>query len=238
MLTQTAKQIFIVGAKRTPFGSFGGSLKKYSATELATHATKAALAHANIDPQHVDAVYMGNVIQSSPDAAYLARHVGLKSNIPIAIPALTINRLCGSGFETVIQGAMSIQCQQSHIVVCGGTENMSMAPMSMDGNKARWGVPLGQGMQMYDSLWSGLTDSLSGTPMAITAENLAEQYQITRQDCDEYAILSQQRWKAAQDNKHFDLEMAPIEIKTKKGTQVNFISCHGTILVLFCFVSI
>ena len=130
----------------------------------------------------------------------------------------------------------SIQYQQSHIIVCGGTENMSMVPMSMDGNKAQWSVPLGQGMQMYDSLWSGLTDSLSGTPMAITAENLAEQYQITRQDCDEYAILSQQRWKAAQDNKHFDLEMAPIEIKTKKGNQVNFISCHGTILVLFCFV--
>ena len=131
--------IFIVAAKRTPFGAFGGSLKKLSSTELGTIATKAALGAGNIDPAAVDAVYFGNVVQSSSDAAYLARHVGLKSGCPIGAPALTINRLCGSGFETVIQGAKSIKLGEAKIVVCGGSENMSMAPLQVDGNDARWG---------------------------------------------------------------------------------------------------
>jgi len=105
------------------------------------------------------------------------------------------------------------------VVVCGGTENMSMAPLSLDGNSVRWGVTLGKGLNMYDSLWSGLTDAHANIPMAITAENLAQKYDLTRQDCDNYAILSQQRWKEGKDGGWFDLEMAPMEIKTKKGPQ-------------------
>ena len=136
--------IFIVAAKRTPFGAFGGSLKKLTSTELGTIATKAALTQGNIDPSLVGAVYFGNVIQSSSDAAYLARHVGLKCGIPISTPALTINRLCGSGFETVIQGAKSIKLNEASVVVCGGSENMSMAPLQVDGNDSRWG-----GMFLY-----------------------------------------------------------------------------------------
>ena len=147
--------IFIVAAKRTPFGAFGGSLKKLSSTELGTIATKSALTTGNIDPSLIDAVYFGNVIQSSADAAYLARHVGLKCGIPLATPALTINRLCGSGFETVIQGAKSIKLGEAKMVVCGGSENMSMAPLQVDGNDARWGVSLGSGLKMRDSLWDG-----------------------------------------------------------------------------------
>jgi acetyl-CoA acyltransferase 2 len=147
--------IFIVAAKRTPFGSFGGSLKALTATELGVVSTKSAIAAANIDPATIDAVYFGNVIQSSSDAAYLARHVGLKCGLPIAAPALTINRLCGSGFETVIQGAKSIRLGEARIVVCGGSENMSMAPLQVDGNDARWGVSLGTGLTMRDSLWDG-----------------------------------------------------------------------------------
>ena len=174
--------IFIVAAKRTPFGSFGGSLKSLTATELGTIATKSALASSNnLDPSLVDAVYFGNVIQSSSDAAYLARHVGLHCGVPIASPALTINRLCGSGFETIIQGAKSIQLKEAHIVVCGGSENMSMAPLQVDGNDARWGVALGKGLSMRDSLWDGLTDRYAGTPMGITAENLAVKYDISRE---------------------------------------------------------
>ena len=174
--------IFIVAAKRTPFGSFGGSLKSLTATELGTIATKSALASAdNLDPKLVDAVYFGNVIQSSSDAAYLARHVGLQCGVPIASPALTINRLCGSGFETIIQGAKSIQLKEAQIVVCGGSENMSMAPLQVDGNDARWGVALGKGLSMRDSLWDGLTDRYAGTPMGITAENLAVKYDISRE---------------------------------------------------------
>mmetsp|Transcript_44100 Transcript_44100/g.92755 ORF Transcript_44100/g.92755 Transcript_44100/m.92755 type:complete len:393 (+) Transcript_44100:124-1302(+) len=208
--------IFIVAAKRTPFGAFGGSLKKLTSTELGTIATKSAIASANIDPSLIDAVYFGNVIQSSSDAAYLARHVGLKCGVPISSPALTINRLCGSGFETVIQGAKSIKLNEAKIVVCGGSENMSMSPLQVDGNDARWGVPLGSGLKMRDSLWDGLTFQ---TPMGITAENLAEKYGISREECDEFAIRSQQTWGQAHKNGVFDLEISPVEIETKKGTK-------------------
>ena len=211
--------IFIVAAKRTPFGSFGGSLKSLTATELGVVSTKSAIAAGNIDPSTIDAVYFGNVIQSSSDAAYLARHVGLKVGVPVGVPALTINRLCGSGFETVIQGAKSIKLGEAKVVICGGSENMSMAPLQVDGNDARWGVALGTGLTMRDSLWDGLTDKHAGTPMGITAENLAAKYGITREDCDVHAIRSQTTWGVAQKNGVFDLEMAPVDVVTKKGTK-------------------
>ena len=191
-----------------------------TATELGVASTKAALAQGNIDPELVDNVYFGNVIPSSKDAAYLARHIGLKSGVPVASPALTINRLCGSGFETVIQGANSIKLGESRIAVCGGTESMSLAPLQVSGLDARWGVTLGKGLQLGDSLWDGLTDAHAGTPMGITAENLAEKYGITREECDAFAIRSQQTWGAAKEKGIFDLEMAPIEIETRKGTKV------------------
>ena len=173
--------IFLVAAKRTPFGSFGGSLKGFTATDLGVHATQAALTSANLDPTLVDSCFFGNVIQSSPDAAYLARHVALRTGMKQSTPSLTINRLCGSGFETVILGAHSIKLGESQISVCGGSENMSDAPLQLRGNDARWGVKLGTGLKLGDALWDGLTDSLSGTPMGITAENLAKSHNITRQ---------------------------------------------------------
>ena len=175
--------VFIVAAKRTPFGAFGGSLKSLSATELGVVSNKAALAQANnLDPSLVDAVCFGNVIQSSSDAAYLARHVGLKSGLPIDKPALTINRLCGSGFETVIQGMNWIRVGDAKIVLTGGTENMSMAPLQASGLETRWGgVGLGKGLHLRDALWDGLTDQHTQTPMGMTAENLADQYDISRQ---------------------------------------------------------
>jgi len=139
--------------------------------------------------------------------------------VPIGSPALTINRLCGSGFETVIQGAKSIKLNEAKIVVCGGSENMSMAPLQVDGNDSRWGVPLGSGLKMRDSLWDGLTDQHVGTPMGITAENLAEKYGISREDCDEFAIRSQQTWGKAHNDGVFNLEIAPVDIETKKGTK-------------------
>jgi len=214
------KQIFIVAAKRTPFGAFGGSLKKLTATDLSTIATKAALVAGKIDPSIVDGVYIGNVVQSSSDAAYLARHVGLRSQVPQEVPALTINRLCGSGFETLIQGATAMQVGDANITICGGTENMSAAPLQLDGNHARWGVPLGNGLNLRDSLWDGLTDAYVNVPMGITAENLAEKYNITRLECDEYAVRSQRAYGEAKKNGVFDLEMAHVEIDSKKGTKV------------------
>jgi len=191
------KNVFVVAAKRTPFGAFGGALKDLSATELGVVSTKAALAQASLDPRLVDAVYFGNVIQSSPDAAYLARHVALKSEMRIETPALTVNRLCGSGFETVVQACKSIAVGDASIVVAGGAENMSNAPLQVQGNAARWGVALGHGLKLGDALWDGLTDNYAGIPMGMTAENLAKQYNITRQvrvSIYSHSVCSASKW--------------------------------------------
>jgi len=213
--------IFIVGAKRTPFGAFGGSFKAMTATQLGVVSTKAALLQANLTSEDaVDHVIFGNVIGSSSDSAYLARHIGLKSGLSQSTPAVTINRLCGSGFESIVQGANLIRLSQAEITVCGGTENMSMAPLV--NYKSRFGGPpsLGIGMQFEDALWSGLSDAHAGIPMGITAENLAVQYDIKREECDEYAIRSQQRWAAADEAGIFDAELAPVEISHRKKTVV------------------
>ncbi|XP_040192809.1 3-ketoacyl-CoA thiolase, mitochondrial [Rana temporaria] len=207
--------VFIVAAKRTPFGTFGGVLRDHSATDLGEIAAKAALAAGNVAPDSVDSVIFGNVAQTASDAIYLSRHVGLRVGIPIPVPALTVNRLCGSGFQSVINGCQEIALRESEIVLCGGSESMSQSPYAV--RNIRFGTKLGMDLKMEDTLWAGLTDSMIKTPMAITAENLAEKYEISRQDCDNLGYRSQQRWKAAQDAGRFTAEMAPIELKTKKG---------------------
>ncbi|CAM9436225.1 unnamed protein product, partial [Laminaria digitata] len=156
----------------------------------------------------------------SPDACYLSRHVALKVGAPVKSPALTVNRLCGSGFETVVQGAEAIQLGKASVTLCAGTENMSSAPLVVNGNDARWGVALGSGLKMEDSLWAGLTDSHAGMPMGMTAENLADKYGITRKECDEYAVRSQKLWGAGHAGGAFSEEIAPVEVKTKKGPKV------------------
>mmetsp|Transcript_25874 Transcript_25874/g.48569 ORF Transcript_25874/g.48569 Transcript_25874/m.48569 type:complete len:402 (+) Transcript_25874:71-1276(+) len=211
------KAIYVVGAKRTPFGAFGGKLKHLSATDLAVISSKAALAEANLSGDKIDDCFMGNVIQSAKDAAYLARHVALKSGAPIKSPALTLNRLCGSGFEAVCLGAESIELDRAEVALVGGTENMSQAPMVIDGLTSRWGAALGKGMKAEDSLWAGLTDSMIGLPMGITAENLADQYDLSREDCDAFALRSQQAWAAANEAGYYKPEIVPIELKTRKG---------------------
>lgn len=208
---------FIISAKRTPFGSFGGSLRHLSATELGTISTKAALSAISLPPSQVSAVFFGNVIQSSSDAPYLARHVGLSSGVPQSAPALTVNRLCGSGFESLIQGDMAIK-SGADVCICGGSENMSAAPFSIDGNAVRWGVGLGStSLTPDDRLWSGLTDSYANVAMGMTAENLAEKYGITREECDEYAIRSHCAWSNARKSGKFDFEICPVEIDSKMG---------------------
>mmetsp|Transcript_26452 Transcript_26452/g.32005 ORF Transcript_26452/g.32005 Transcript_26452/m.32005 type:complete len:398 (-) Transcript_26452:165-1358(-) len=211
---------FIISAKRTPFGSFGGSLKNLSPTELGAIATKAALSAISLPPDLISGIYFGNVLQTTPDSPYMSRHIGLMSGIPPSTPALTVNRLCGSGFESVVQGDLAIRGGLADCVVCGGSENMSGAPFSLDGNKVRWGVGLGQNVESVDRLWSGVTDSYANVPMGITAENLAEKYGITREECDEYAIRSQKAWGEAKQSGQFDFEMAPVEIETRKGTEI------------------
>jgi acetyl-CoA acetyltransferase family protein len=155
-------------------------------------------------------------MQTSPDAIYCARHVGLKAGLPITTPALTVNRLCGSGFQAIINGAEQVLLGDHDAVLVGGTENMSMAPFILRG--ARDGWQFGKQQQVEDMLWTALTDTYCNAPMAITAENLAAKYGITRQDCDAYALSSQQRWAAANEKGLFKDEIAPIDVPQKKGT--------------------
>jgi len=209
--------VFIVGARRTAFGAFGGALKSMSATDLAVIATRGALASGKISPEIVDTVVVGNVQQTSPDAAYLARHVALKNGMRVPVSALNINRLCGSGFQSCINVAHEIKLGEAAVGVAAGTESMSQAPMSVYGHEVRWGTRLGVNAQMQDTLWAGLTDSHAGCPMGITAENLAADYSITRAESDAYALSSQQRWADANAKGVFAHEIEPIELTSKKG---------------------
>jgi acetyl-CoA C-acetyltransferase len=163
-------------------------------------------------------VVFGNVIQSSKDAAYLARHVALLAGMPIEVPGLTLNRLCGSGFEAIVQAARMIRCGEAEIVLAGGTENMSMAPLVT--RTARWGVGLGEGLNLEDSLWQGLTDSYCNMPMAITAENVAQQYQISRLEQDALALASQQRAMAGWQEGRLPEEVVPTQGKDGRGKPV------------------
>ncbi|MDB4941726.1 MAG: 3-ketoacyl-CoA thiolase [Labilithrix sp.] len=214
-MAKLGKSIVIVGAKRTAFGTLGGTLKAVTATDLAVHAAKGAIAQAGIKPEDIGHVIIGNVQQTSADAIYCARHVGLKAGVPIATPAVTVNRLCGSGFEAVIQGAQLLLLGEADAVLVGGTENMTQAPHVLRGGREGWAF--GRAPQVEDSLWSALTDSMSNTPMGMTAENLAAKYGISRADCDAYALQSQQRWAAANEKGYFKDEIVPVEVKGKKG---------------------
>ncbi|XP_010959686.1 3-ketoacyl-CoA thiolase, mitochondrial [Camelus dromedarius] len=216
--------VFIVAAKRTPFGAYGGLLKDFTATDLAEFAARAALSAGKVPPETVDSVIVGNVIQSSPDAIYLARHVGLRVGMAKEVPALTVNRLCGSGFQSIVSGCQDICVKDAEVVLCGGTESMSQAPFFV--RNIRFGTKFGSDVKLEDSLWMSLTDQHIQTPMAITAENLAVKHKISREDCDKYALQSQQRWKAANDAGYFHNEMAPIEAKTKKGKQTMQVDEH------------
>ncbi len=207
--------VFIIAAKRTAFGTFGGSLKNFSANDLGVIAAKAAIEQSRIPVTDFDHVVFGNVLQTSADAIYHARHVGLKSGLPQHVPALTVNRLCGSGFQAIANAAELILTGQANVVLAGGAESMSQSPHIIRG--ARWGIPLGKG-ELEDSLWSALTDSYTGFPMAITAENLAVKFNITQDEVDDFSILSQQRFAYAQQNGYFAQEITPVLIPSKKET--------------------
>jgi len=207
-------EIWFLSAKRTPFGTFGGALKDLSATDLAVESAKAALAQAKVSPEDIQHVIYGNVIQTSADAIYLPRHVGLRTGVPVPVPALGVNRLCGSGFQALVNAAELLLTEQAQVVLAGGTESMSQAPHVIRG--ARWGIPLGKG-GLEDMLWTALTDSYTGAAMAITAENLATQYQISQDEVDAYSVLSQKRFAAAQEGGRLSQEISPLELKGKKG---------------------
>lgn len=211
------KGIYIVAAKRTPFGTMGGAFKNVSATQLSVAAATAGLQAAGLSPEKIDHVIFGHVMPlTSSDGIYLARHVALKSRIPLEIPALSVNRLCGSGFQSVVNGAHSILLGESNIVLTGGAENMSQAPYVV--RNVRYGTTLGQKHEFEDSLWTGLTDLHCNLPMGLTAEKLGEQYKLTRQEVDQFALKSQQLWKAASDGGRFKEEIVPVPVKIKKQT--------------------
>src|SRR5688500_18028906 len=209
-----SKNVFILGGARTPMTTHIGALTDFSAIDLAAIASKAALERSGTKPEWVDHVVFGNVQQSSVDAHYGGRHVGLKAGLPIEVPALTVNRLCGSGIQAVVSGAQQIQLDEAGFVLAGGMESMSQVPHVIRG--ARSGFKLGQG-KLEDWLWEGLNDPCAGCSMAITAENCAAKYGVTREDADAYALRSQQLAHKAWASGVMKEEVTPVEIKSKKG---------------------
>ena len=213
--------LLIYAAKRTPFGTFGGKLKNLTATDLGAAAGRAALASCGVDPSRVGSSVWGSVAQTSPDAAYLARHVGLRCGLPHSSIALTVNRLCGSGFQALISAAHELRAGENGtgLALVGGAESMSQAPLSAYGHTVRFGQKLGVDLALQDTLWAALTDSHCKTAMGVTAETLGAQYGVTRAACDAFALASQQRWAAAARSGAFAPSMAPLELPGRKGPE-------------------
>src|SRR3954463_7155475 len=208
------KDIAIVSGARTPMGRYGGKLRDFTANELGAIAAQEAIQRAGVDPKEFDHAIFGNAQQTSGDSIYGARHVALKAGLPIEVPALTVNRLCGSGMQSIVTGAQMIQLGEATTVLAGGMESMSQAPHVIRG--ARWGFGLGEG-KLEDSLMVALLDTYCGLYMANTAELYGEQHGITRQMQDEFALRSQ---KCADDGYkagRIQEELVPVPLKNSKG---------------------
>lgn len=214
MSSDSKNSVVFLSGKRTPFGAFGGSLKDLSATELGVRTSQAALEQANVKPEEIDHVIFGNVVQSDSNSIYLSRHIGLHCNIPKEVPALTVNRLCGSGFEALIQSAYHLLMDGHRYVLAGGSESMSQVPFVV--RNARWGQKMGH-HKISDYLMESLEDGYCQTAMAETAENLARAYEISREQSDEYALLSQKRTEKAYQKGHFKEELISLEVSGRKG---------------------
>ena len=209
-----SKDVFILGGKRTPMGEYVGALKDVSAIDLGVAAARGALESTRVAAEEIDHTVFGNALQTSGDAIYGARHVALKAGVPFDRPALTVNRLCGSGIQSIISGAQMIQLGEARTCLVGGMESMSQAPHVIRG--ARSGFALGQG-KLEDSLMVALLDTYCNTPMAGTAENLARKFEISREKQDEYALRSQVEAKRAKDAGYLAEEIVAVEVKTRKG---------------------
>ncbi len=207
---------YIIDGARTAFGTYGGSLKDVSDVDLAVTATKAAIERSGISTSDIDEIIFGNVIQTSDNSAYLARHIGLKSGLSESSAALTLNRLCGSGLQSIVSGAQSIALGEAKVIVAGGTESMSLAPQVLKGT--RFGSP-NKAPVVEDMLWGTLVDKYIGYGMGMTAENLSEKYNISREEQDEFAIDSQKKASEARDSGRFAEEITPVVIKDRKGKE-------------------
>jgi len=213
------REVVIVSAVRTPIGSFGGTLKDTSARTLGAIAVKAAIEKAGIDPASVDEVLMGSVLQGGL-GQNIARQVALDAGLPIEVPAMTINKVCGSGLRVVGLAAQMIKAGDADIIVAGGTENMSMSPYVAP--KARWGARMGDVKIIDMMVHDGLTDAFSGVHMGITAENICEQWGLTREELDAFAAGSQQKAEAAIASGAFKDEIVPVVIPQRKGDPIVF----------------
>jgi acetyl-CoA acetyltransferase family protein len=212
-----ASDVFILGGKRTPMTDYVGALKDVSAIDLGAVAARGALEATGVNPEEIDHSVIGNALQTSGDAIYGARHVALKAGVPFDRPALTVNRLCGSGIQAIVSGAQMIQLNEARTCLVGGMESMSQAPHVIRG--ARSGFALGQG-KLEDSLMVALLDTYCNTPMAGTAENLARKFEVSREEQDRYALRSQQEAKRAQDAGYLAQEIIPVEVKGRKGSVI------------------
>ncbi len=215
-IKMASRDVFILGGKRTPMSQYVGALKDEKAIDLAAVAARGALYATGVAADEIDHTVIGNALQTSGDAIYGARHVALKAGVPADRPALTVNRLCGSGIQSIISGAQMIQLGEAETALVGGMESMSQAPHVMYG--ARSGFALGKG-KLEDSLMVALLDTYCNTTMAGTAENLARRHEISREDQDEYALRSQQCAAEAQERGVFAEEIVSVEVKSRKGTK-------------------
>ena len=212
-----AKKVVIASACRTAIGSMGGSLSTVPAAELGAVVIKEALKRAKVEPNQVDMVYMGCVIQAS-QGQNVARQCSIKAGLPVEVPAMTLNVVCGSGLDAVNIAANMILAGNADIVVAGGTENMSMAPYAL--KNARYGYRMGNNTIVDTMVNDALTDAFHNYHMGITAENICDDWKITREELDEFAAKSQQKAVQAQDLGNFTREIVPVTIKTKKGDVV------------------
>jgi acetyl-CoA acyltransferase 2 len=211
---KTETLCFLAG-KRTPFGANGGLLREVHPTDLSLFASQAALAQAQVDPTEVDHVIFGNVLYSPADSIYIPRHIGLRLGIPQSIPALGINRLCGTGFQVIVEAYHQMLAGDTQIALVGGVENMSMSPYVLRG--ARWGMKMGNA-PVSDMMIDSLFDTYADIPMAITAENLGGKYLISREMSDAFALRSQKNYSEAAKEERFKNEIIPLSLKDKKGT--------------------
>ncbi len=212
------REVYIIHGARTPFTRFGGSFSEFSATEMGAQTARAALERAKVNPELIDHVVYGNVIHTSTNAAYLSRHIALKVGVPKEVPALTLNRLCGSGMQAVISGMQMIQVGEAELVLAGGSENMSQSPYS--NFQERFSKRKMGDVKYQDMLQATLYDEYIGCGMGVTAENLASDYQISQEEQDAYAVRSHTRASEAQRNGVFAEEIVPIELTKRNKTQV------------------
>ena len=212
-------EVVIVAAVRTPIGSFGGSLKDISAVDLGSLVIKNAIERAGLEPEQVDEVIMGNVLGAGL-GQNVARQMSVHAGVPVTVPAFTINKVCGSGLKAVQLAAQAVLCGDAEVVVAGGAENMSQAPYILPNQ--RWGSRMGNATVVDTMLRDGLTDGFEDYHMGITAENVAEQYGITREDQDGFALQSQKRAVAAVEAGRFKEEIVPVEIPQRRGEPLVF----------------